>query len=153
MNLDRELELWKQENLARFCKKCNQECCSLNIRELSEEQVRLMFSVRGELVTSSRSLFFLCADGYRTSYTIKDTCPQLERRRCKIYNHPLRPDICRKYPLYTDPSGLVIADTDCPGIASKQGLDFLKSLVRRKVRVRDGIHELDLEDLEEFGQV
>lgn len=117
---------WREEVLAPICNECPGYCCASNISNLTEEQLRLIFSIKSnvgdeiELVTNKdgRELFQRNEDGtYSTNYGFDDVCPQWEDGNCKIHDDPLRPNTCKQCPvyIYEEEGGvLLINNHPCP---------------------------------------
>lgn len=103
LNMREIVEKWRSEVLPGYCGDCAAACCHLNLEDLTAEQAGLICpKFEDELNADGQPMFYKNNGLYRTNFWPPpfDSCPQLKNHQCGIYDHPLRPEICRDFPLF-----------------------------------------------------
>ncbi len=96
-----------------FCHKCA-FCCSTYIPSISHVNLEIIFH---HLNLEEREWFASYAACYRKKLTgHPEPCIFLKEKKCMIYFHPLRPDVCRLYPFSFDKPQI----RGCPGYDEHQ---------------------------------
>ncbi len=124
------------------CPRCARPCCLLDrvVIELTWEQVRSLWAVRGEREAFDRALArgegpaeIRAADGLYYAHT--RPCPAFEEGRCRVYGTPLKPRGCTDFPVYPDGGGLV-ADLRCEALDLDRVLEEVRAAAGPRVGVR-----------------
>lgn len=155
MSLIQDLANWRREVLPKYCRQCRGRCCHFNLRGLSENQVRLIFSISRDIPEEycelGRRRFQLSSKGYTTNFQRGESgCPQLRDGRCRIYNHLLKPRVCSDYPVFLDKEKKSLTFDDCcPAIQNADAVEMLKNALKEGYKMRDSVHDIDMEDLDE----
>ena len=102
------IDRWRKDVLNPYCKdSCQDKCCRLDrlfLSGLTKEQIELMFGNDQSLIESSKKQGHL-----KERFTIRGKrfelrspiCPSYDQQEglCRVYDEPLKPDQCRKFPL------------------------------------------------------
>ncbi|MFC1697619.1 YkgJ family cysteine cluster protein [Nanoarchaeota archaeon] len=128
--LNELIDTWKEDVLSKFCDECNGYCCGSNIFNLKEEQVKLIFDVDDiDNVPENdyKHPIFEKFEGdlYRTDYASNERCPKWDEGLCKIYENPLRPDVCKEYPIFIENNSVYIMNFPCTEVTSLENIGGL----------------------------
>jgi len=147
-----KVELWKKEILSSLCFGiCDGKCCRLNQVDWTEEQVRLIFGMKNEIIIPQNKnnapiLTKNCEGTYSTHFTRKDRCPQQDKdaKICRIHEHPLRPQACTDYPVWVEGNELLYHWT-CPGTGLKYTADLFLFAIENNFRVFEMFERKEME--------
>jgi Fe-S-cluster containining protein len=155
--IDEAVEEWRQTTLKGLCEKCC-ICCGCNIFDLTEEQIKLIFNtLEAPKTIEGKPMFTKNNDStYSTHYIRSHMCPALVNKKCSIYEHPLKPQVCRDFPIFIEEEEKIFTfhDKFCPATTRLYNLAPLAleamSLGYKAVNMFGRIKELTMDDLKQY---
>ncbi|MGM5484036.1 MAG: YkgJ family cysteine cluster protein [Nanobdellota archaeon] len=105
-----------EKKLMSYCiKSCNAKCCHIG-----------KLFVKKDFIDNFKMKGYCRNDGYY-DFKIEGGCPLLRNNKCSIYNNPLRPIMCSRFPFFERGNKLVLASS-CKAVKEGFFEDYLIKL-------------------------
>jgi len=112
-----------RDSIGKFCyEECKSLCCRKGVLNLNESNVDIVTNgKRKEL--ENKKLLTKTKDGTYSMFLDgnNNSCPSLKDNKCTIHTNPLRPSVCKHFPLFLD-GNVIKLSPQC--LAVKEGLFY-----------------------------